>query len=372
MTKTSGHIDWYILLSVVGLMLFSVAFVYSASSSFSMIKFGSSEKLFWNHAFRVLIGLAAIILFSRIDYHRWEKFTTPILILALCCLVYVLVTGIKVKGAARWIHIGFINFQPSEFVKFALVLHISALAAAAKDYISDFRTGMLPLIIWILVACGLVAAQPNLSTASVIFLISAIIMFVGNAPLKKLGLIAAGGFVTAAIYAVSAPYRLKRILAFIGYGEGTASEVINYQLQQAVIAFGSGGIFGVGPGQSLQRDFFLPESYGDFVFAVVGEEYGFIGASLILSAFGIILWRGINVAKKAPDLFGQLLAVGITVTLALYAFINAGVTCGVLPTTGLPMPFISYGGSSVFFSAAAVGTLLNISAQAGVYPNRTK
>lgn len=372
MTKTSGHIDWFILLSVVGLMLFSVAFVYSASSSFSMVKFGSSEKLFWNHALRVLIGLAAIIIFARIDYHRWEKFTTPILLLALCCLVFVLVSGARINGAARWIHFGFINFQPSEFVKFALVLHIAALAAAAKDYISDFRTGMLPLLLWILITCGLVAAQPNLSTASVIFLITAIIMFVGNAPLKKLGIIAGGGFVIAAIYAVSAPYRLKRILAFTGYGKGTTSEVVNYQLQQAILAFGNGGIFGVGPGQSLQRDFFLPESYGDFVFAVVGEEYGFIGVLLILTAFGIILWRGINVAKNAPDLFGRLLAVGITVTLALYAFINAGVTCGILPTTGLPMPFISYGGSSVFFSAAAVGTLLNISAQAGVYPSKPK
>jgi len=370
MAKTSGHIDWYILLSVVGLMLFSVAFVYSASSSFAAAKFGSSEKLFWNHAIRVLLGLAAIVVFSRIDYHVFEKFTKPILLLALACLVYVLLTGAKVKGAARWIHIGFINFQPSEFVKYALVLHISAMTVAAKDYLNDFRTGLMPLLLWTLVTCGLIAAQPNLSTASVVFFIASVIMFVGNAPLKKLGGIALGGLIVASIYAVSAPYRLKRIMAFTGYGSGTEAEVVNYQLQQAIIAFGSGGIFGVGPGQSLQRDFFLPESYGDFIFSVVGEEYGFIGALFILSAFGMILWRGINVAKNAPDDFGRLLAIGITVTLAIYAFVNAGVNCGVLPTTGLPMPFISYGGTSVLFSAAAVGMLLNISAQAGVYPRK--
>jgi len=144
-------------------------------------------------------------------------------------------------------------------------------------------------------------------------------------------------------------------------------EAVKYQLDQALIAFGNGGITGVGPGQSRQRDWFLPESYGDFIFSIVGEEYGFLGIALLVGAFVLIMWRGYAVARKAPDSFGRLLAAGITTTLAIYAFVNAGVTCGILPTTGLPMPFISYGGSSVFFSAIAVGVLLNISSQAGVY-----
>ncbi len=156
-------------------------------------------------------------------------------------------------------------------------------------------------------------------------------------------------------------------MSFFG-GDGAAiDENVRYQVDQALIAFGNGGFTGVGPGQSRQRDWFLPESYGDFIFSIVGEEYGFIGICFLIGAFALIMWRGYIVTKKAPDAFGRLLAGGITTTLAIYAFVNAGVTCGVLPTTGLPMPFISYGGSSVFFSAIAVGVLLNISSQAGVY-----
>jgi cell division protein FtsW len=147
---------------------------------------------------------------------------------------------------------------------------------------------------------------------------------------------------------------------------------VRYQLDQALIAFGNGGITGVGPGQSRQRDWFLPESYGDFIFSIVGEEYGYIGVTLLVLCFVMIMWRGYTSARKAPDAFGRILAGGITTTLAIYAFVNAGVTCGLLPTTGLPMPFISYGGSSVFFSAIAVGILLNISSHAGVYKRKPK
>lgn len=371
MSKYTGHIDWLILLPVAGLMLFGVSFVYSASAAFAAVKTGSSETMFWNHALRILVGLVLIIVFSRIDYKIIKKYSYFGILAGIACLALVLLIGRDVKGASRWLDIGPFSFQPSELAKFALVAHLSVLIGS-RDYSKlDFQSGMLPLLGWVAAVCGLIALQPNLSTASVIFLLSWLLMFIGNVKAKYLVRSALIGLALASVYAVSAPYRLRRILAFIGYGGGTEAEVVNYQLKQALIAFGSGGLFGVGPGESIQREFFLPESYGDFIFSVVGEEYGFfLGVLPVLLAFAIITWRGMRIAKNAPDMFGTLLATGMTCTLALYGFINAGVTCGLLPTTGLPMPFISYGGTSVLFSASAVGILLNISAQSGVYPRK--
>lgn len=364
-TVTTSHIDWLILLPIAGLLMFSVAFVYSASASFAMVKFGSSEQLFWNHAIRVLLGMGLLIAFAKIDYHVWQNVTTSAMLIAIGFLIVVFFVGVEAKGASRWVRFGPINFQPSELAKFAVVFHTAALLAQKKVFVRDWRKSVLPVMLWTLPVVGLIALQPNLSTASVIFLITLVMLFMADADLKHVGLVVAAGIGIGGVYAVSAEYRLNRLKAFFGMGD--ADEPVRYQLDQALIAFGNGGITGVGPGQSRQRDWFLPESYGDFIFSIVGEEYGFIGVALLLGAFVLVMWRGYAVARKAPDAFGRLLAAGITTTLAVYAFVNAGVTCGILPTTGLPMPFISYGGSSVFFSAIAVGTLLNVSSQAGVW-----
>lgn len=364
-TVTTSHIDWLILLPIAGLLMFSVAFVYSASASFAMVKFGSSEQLFWNHAIRVLLGMGLLIAFAKIDYHVWQNVTTSAMLIAIGFLIVVFFVGVEAKGASRWVRFGPINFQPSELAKFAVVFHTAALLAQKKVFVRDWRKSVLPVMLWTLPVVGLIALQPNLSTASVIFLITLVMLFMADADLKHVGLVVAAGIGVGGVYAVSAEYRLNRLKAFFGMGD--ADEPVRYQLDQALIAFGNGGITGVGPGQSRQRDWFLPESYGDFIFSIVGEEYGFIGVALLLGAFVLVMWRGYAVARKAPDAFGRLLAAGITTTLAVYAFVNAGVTCGILPTTGLPMPFISYGGSSVFFSAIAVGTLLNVSSQAGVW-----
>jgi len=366
--QNSSHIDWLILLPIAGLLMFSVAFVYSASSSFSAVKFGSSEQLFWNHAFRVLIGLVLMIAFAKLDYHFWERMSATSVLIAIGFLVMVLLVGTQVKGASRWVHLGPINFQPSELAKFALVLHAAVLLSQQKALVRNWRKSVLPAMAWTLPVCILIALQPNVSTASVIFFIVVAIMFLADVrPLHLITLVGCGALV-GGLYAVSAEYRLRRLMSF--FGASNADEAVAYQLDQALIAFGNGGITGLGPGQSRQRDWFLPESYGDFIFSIVGEEYGFIGIALLVAAFVLVMWRGFDVARKAPDPFGRLLAGGITITLSIYAFVNAGVTCGLLPTTGLPMPFISYGGSSVFFSAIAVGVLLNISSHAGVYKRK--
>ncbi len=371
MGKKTDHIDWFILLAVVGLMLFSVAFVYSASASFADARFGSSEKLLVNHGIRVVFGLMAVFIFARIDYHVWQRYAKPMYIVSLGLLAFVLIAGDRVKGATRWIDVGPINFQPSELAKFSLVMFISANIVEGEKYLKDFRRGVMPILLWTITACGLIALQPNVSTAGVLFIIMFVLLFIGNVRTDHLSVMGFFSVLAGSVLALSAPYRRSRILAFFGIGdgsEGVAVEKVNYQMKQAILAFGNGGIAGVGPGRSVQRDFFLPESYGDFIYSIIGEEYGFIGAMIVLGAFGILLWRGLAVAKRAPDAFGRLLAAGITITLIIYAAVNAGVTCGVLPTTGLPMPFISYGGTSVLFSSAAVGILLNISSHAGVYP----
>ena len=366
-----GHSDWFILLSVLGMMFFSVAFVYSASAGFADARTGSTETFFWSHLIRVAAGAGVLLLFARIDYHWLERWSKPLLVLAIGMLIYVLFEGARIKGATRWIDLGVVSFQPSEVAKFALVLHLGVMLADKRGYLDDFKFGLLPMLVWIGAVAALVALQPNLSTALVISLLGFGVLFIGRVKLWHLAAVTLPAIAVAGAYAVSAEYRMRRIMGFIGmHGEeGGGIETAGYQLKQGLLAFGSGGLFGVGPGQSNQR-LYVPEPFGDFIYAIIGEEYGFIGAILLLFVFGVIVWRGLLVARQAPDSLGQNVAAGITMAIGLYAVVNAGVTTGLLPTTGLPMPFVSYGGSSVLFSAAAVGILLNISRYANVMPYR--
>lgn len=366
--KTKGHIDWLILIPIITLMLFSLSFVYTASASKSAVNFGDSEKLFFNHTLRVLFGIAIIFFVARIDYHKYLKVSIYFLLLGIIFLITVLFVGAEVKGAARWLSIGPLSFQPSEFVKLAMVVHFASLLSRKQAFIKDFEKGFFPFILWTIVICFLIALQPNFSTMMVIFLIAITMMFIGNNNLLHIGASFSVGLVAGIVFFISAPYRLNRLKAFLGFGEDSSTETVSYQLNQSLIALGNGGVFGVGVGQNRQSYHFLPESYGDFIFAIIGEEYGFVGLLAVIGIFMIVFWRGMLVAKKAPDNFGYFLAIGIIITFAIYVFVNAGVNTGLLPTTGVPMPFVSYGGTAVLFYSAAIGILLNISAQAGTYP----
>lgn len=363
-----GHIDWFILVPVIGLMLFSIAFVYSASATIAEVRFGDSELLFWRHSLMVAAGIVIMLIFSKIDYHLLQKFSKIGIFAAVISLVAVFLIGVEINGAQRWIDLGFVNFQPSELAKFTLVLHLASIMASRQKYIKDFHYSLLPMLIWTTLVCALIALQPNFSTALVIFIIALFMMFIGNTNLLHLGGMAFLILSGAAVYAVSASYRLQRLLSFFGMSDSSGIDAYNFQVQQAIIAFGNGGLIGVGPGQSRQSHLFLPESYGDFIFSIIGEEYGFIGTALIIMIFAFILWRGMITAKRAPDSFGYLLAMGITITITVYAFVSSGVNCGLLPTTGLPIPFVSYGGTAVLIYSAAIGILLNISSQTGIFP----
>ncbi|HPI20862.1 MAG TPA: putative peptidoglycan glycosyltransferase FtsW [Candidatus Kapabacteria bacterium] len=363
-----GHIDWYILLSVVGLMLFSIAFVYSASASIAEVRYAHSDVLFINHTIRVLIGLIILFVFAKFDYHKLEKASFPIILSSILLLILVYFISPPVNNAYRWINIGPLSFQPSELAKFALVLHFACIISQREEVIKDFKFGFLPLMIWTIVIVGLIALQPNFSTAGVIFLVATSVMFIGNVNLIHLFSFSVASLTGIVIYGLSAPYRMQRILSFLG--DTNISENINYQVNQAIIAFGNGGLWGVGPGKSRQSHLFLPESYGDFIFSIIGEEYGFIGTLIIIAVFVLIFWRGFKIIRKAPDLLGYLLSAGIILTFAFYMVVSIAVNCGLLPATGLPLPFISYGGTAVFFYSAAMGILLNISAYANVFPKK--
>jgi cell division protein FtsW len=360
-----NHIDIATLTAVLTLMVLSLGVVYSASATWAYEKFGQSSHMLNSHAVKILLGVVALFIGMNVDYLKFKKFTKPALIAAIVLLAVTFVLGGETKGATRWLRYGGIGLQPSEFAKFALLFHLCALISTKGEMIKDFKRGLVPMMIWIGAVVGLVMAQPNFSAGMMIVLLSCVMLFVSRA--KILHLLGTGLAVlpVVGLYMVSAPYRMERIRSFLG---GRWGGKISYQLWQGIIGFGNGGIFGVGPGESKQRDFFLPESYGDFVFSIVGEEYGFIGTIFFLGLFLFIMLRGFKIAKNAKDEFSRLLAIAITSTVTLYALVNAGVTLGILPTTGLPMPFVSYGGSSLLFTSFAVGILLNISTRTDMHP----
>jgi cell division protein FtsW len=310
-----------------------------------------------------------------VPYSVYKKLTKPTLMIALLLLMVTFVLGGETKGAVRWLRFGGLGFQPSEFAKFALLFHISLLLTTKGEHIKDFKKGFLPIIIWISIVTGLVLAQPNLSTGMMLFGLTIILLFVGRVRILHLAgmiFVAACVFILYVLfmaYVLKRPYQLQRIIHFV---QGDPSNQQNYQLWQGIIGFGNGGLFGVGPGESRQRDLFLPESYNDFVYSIVGEEYGLLGTIVVLGAFLFVMLRGFRIAKHAKDDFARFLAIAITSTITLYALVNASVSLGLLPTTGLPMPFISYGGSSLMLSAFSIGVLLNISAHTDLHPRSMK
>ncbi len=373
MQTQHNHIDRVVLIVVLFLMVASTVVVYSASSTWALQKYGATSGLVNKHIIKVLVGLAIIFIAMSIDYKYYKKLTKFALIGCLILLFFTLAVGGEVKGAARWLSLGGFSLQPSEAAKFALVFHLSALLATKGTKLYDFKNGFLPLMLWIGGVVILVMLQPNFSTGAMIFILGMVMVFTGGARLKHIFLSMSALIPAVLVYMVSAEYRMRRILSFIGHSDAAAApNKANYQLWQGIIGFGNGGLFGVGMGASKQRDLFLPESYGDFVFSIVGEEYGLIGTIIFMALFLTILLRGFKIAKNAPDDFGKFLAIGITSTIVIYALGNALVTLGLFPTTGLPMPFISYGGSAIVFSSFAIGVLLNISAHTDLHPRQAK
>jgi cell division protein FtsW len=354
-----NKIDLWILIPVLALITFSLGVVYSASSSWSVKISGDSGFLFRNHLARVIIGVFLIFLFSRMSYLHLISWRKLLMASALIMLLYLLFAGVEAtKGAARWIRIGGFSFQPADFVKYALLINLAYLLSKKKDYVGSLYYGYLPMLGYVLIVVSLIAMQPNFSTASVIFLSSFMLFWIAKVKVKHMAVTVISLVPFIVLYIVSKPYIMNRIFSF---HEHTTGGDTGYQLSQAIIGFGNGGLLGVGPGNSNQKEFFLPQSYDDFVFSIVGEEYGFAGVTLVVLMFGIFIYRGLKLSKAMQDDFGKYLAFGITVVIGLNAVINMMVASGIIPTTGQTLPFISYGGTSLIFNSIAVGILLNIS-----------
>jgi len=355
-----NSIDYTLIVAVSILITIGVIMVYSASSNIAASKFDDPKYFLEKHAIRLLIGLVMMTALSYVDYHIFRKFSLIGLFVSIGMLIYLLVMeAASIKGASRWLSVAGISFQPSVFAGYALIFYMADAIDRKQERLHEFFDGYFPLLIVMCVTILLILLEPDFSTTVIITIVIGIMFFIGNVRISHMFATAVAALPFFILAIVTAPYRLKRLVTFLNpdldpLGSG-------YQIKQSLIGLGSGGLLGVGIGQSKQKLLYLPEPFTDFIYSIIGEELGFIGAFAVLFLFLIILWRGFLIARQAPELYGKLLASGITLCIVVTAFINIGVVSGALPTTGIPMPFISYGGSSLTFTLMAVGVLLNIS-----------
>jgi cell division protein FtsW len=335
-----------------------LAFVMSASSTYSAVIFKDIFHLFNSHIFRVILGLFLLIVFAVIPYDTYKHISKVMMFIITAVLIYTLFFATPIKGSGRWISFGFMNFQPADLARLLIIIHLAALIEKKGDLILNLNEGFLYLFFWVIVTSALIFFQPNISNGLIIIFISLAILYVGGAKIKHIlatSMISLFGAVSLAMIFNHSRIRIITFVKSILYGGG-----INDQVNEALLALGSGGWIGQGIGNSKQSNLFLPESYGDFIFAIIGEELGFIGTLIIIVGYFSIFFAGLIVAKKARDTFGQILAFGISFSIIINAFINIAVTTGIFPTTGVPLPFISYGGTSIIITCISVGILVNI------------
>ena len=353
--------------AVIALLVFGLVMISSAGIIYSTTRFGDSYWFFKHQlVFGVLPGLAAMWLMARIDYRIWKKFAVPIFMLMIVLLLLVFVPGVgsRVYGASRWLQLGPFSFQPSEMAKLSVILYVSAwLSSRTSRQVADFLEGLVPFLGIVGVVGLLVLKQPDTGTFGVIALSAFAIFFVAGARFSHIAGILAGGVALLGLLVAMEPYRLNRLLAFLN--PAGDPQGIGYQVTQALLAVGSGGFWGNGLGHSRQKFNYLPEPVTDSIFAVISEELGFVGAFLLVGLFVFIAMRGLRIAKNAPDEFGRYVAVGVTAWIVLQAFVNIGANVALIPLTGIPLPFVSYGGTSLLFLLASVGILLSISRRSG-------
>lgn len=353
-----------LIVLVVALISFGAITVFTASETYSLMKFKNLYHLFTSHFLKILLALFCMWWFSKIKYEHYRKYSKLALFAIIVVLVLTFIFAPKVKGASRWIDLGFMQFQPSEAAKVILIIHLSLMMERlVKDKkLTDFKNGFIYPLIWIGIVSGLVVIQPNISTAVIIVITSFALMFVSGARWKHIvGILGSAAVVVGSI-AMLFKHSRDRILDY--FNSLINGGDINIQVKQAKIALGSGGLLGVGPGHSRQSDLFLPESYGDFIFSILGEEWGFVGTVTMLSLFLVLFLVAMIIAKNAKqDKFGQLMVFGLGFNIILSAFINAGVVTGLLPTTGITLPFISFGGTSIILFAVSVGIIINVGRQ---------
>jgi len=351
------RIDFLLLAITLILAGIGLVAVYSSSIYLSMEKDGTGAFFFKKQAIHLIIGFIVMMLLTKINYRGYANIGTILLIIGYVLLCALLIQNhINEDSVNRWLSIGNLRFQPSEIMKIILIIFLSGSISKMGDKIRDFKRGFLPLMGIITFTFGLVFLEPDLGIAGLLLIIGLYIMFVGRAKLVHLLMILIPSFASIRFMIATISYMRKRWEDFV-------NPEMAYQIKQSIISIGSGGFWGVGLGNSTQKYYFLPELHTDFVFSIFAEELGFIGTSILLVLSLLYVIRGLKIAQQAPDKFGFLLASGLSMMIGIQVFINIGVAIRLLPTTGMTLPFISYGGSSLIISFMATGVLLNISKQ---------
>lgn len=356
-----------IFLIVLILVAVGIVMIYSASAIYAYGKMGDSLYYLKRHLVYLAIGFAMMFFAMSLDLDTLKKFSKPLMIVSIIMLLLVLVPhiGRVTGGARRWFRFGIVNFQPSEFAKIAIILYVADIVSRKGNSIKSFIHGYLPAAMVIGLTAGLVLLEPDLGTAVTIAAIAFVMLFAGGVNIYHIIASFLSSLPLLYVLLFSVPYRRKRIMIFINPWSDPRGT--GFQIIQSFIALGSGGPFGVGLGQSKQKLFYLPASHTDFIFSIIGEELGFIGTGALIILFGLFLWQGMKVVFKSVGTFEKLIALGVVSLITLEAVINIGVTAGSLPTKGLPLPFISYGGSGLIFHLMAAGLLLNVAKRCEAY-----
>lgn len=359
--KKAGTIDFQIFCTIIGIVCIGIIMVYSSSSYYALYEKGSTEHFLKKELLWTAVGIIAMIFTMSIDYHIYKKITLFAVIVTVGLLIVVLFAP-PINGANRWLSIGGFSFQPSELAKYVVVMFMAMSIDNRRKKMNSFLSGIIFYILIAGIFSGLILLENNLSIASIIMIVTFIMILVGGANIKQILCIIPPAAILGMVLIFSKDYRKERFLGFLDPWADASGR--SFQLIQSFYALGSGGVTGVGLGQSTQKALYMPEPYNDFIFAIIGEELGLIGCILVIGLFLFLILRGVSVAIRAKDGYGFILATGIISIIAVQAMINIAVVTGSMPVTGVPLPFISYGGTSMVFNLAAMGVLLNISRQA--------
>ena len=358
--KNAVKYDLQLLFPVLLLIGLGMAMIYSASAAIALKDFGTDYFFVKKQFYSALAGIIVLIFCSHFPYKYYNMLAYPFLIISIAMLVLIHFSdfGYSAGGALRWLRVGKLTFQPSEFVRFAMVIYLAYSMNKKRDELKKFTVGCMPHFIVFAIFAFLIFIQPDFGSIVILGAITWIMLFVGGVRIWHL-LVSFIVLLPVGCYMMmGAAYRIRRLLSFLDPWQYKADE--GYQIVHSLMAFGTGGIWGAGVGKGYQKLFYLPESHTDFIFSVIGEELGLAGVIAIISLYAIILWRGIIIAGKTEDPFGSFVAGGITIALGLQVCVNMGVALGLLPTKGMTLPFLSYGGTSLLISMASIGVLLNI------------
>ena len=356
----NNPIDFTLLITIILLIGIGLVMVLSASSPSALAISGDSYKYFNKQLLFAVLGVIAMMAISKIDYRFYQKFYKHAWWLSAALLVAVKLIGKNVNGAQRWIYITeTLSFQPSEIVKFLVIVFYAGILVKNRDDLPYFWKGLVKHICMVAPLIALLILEPHFSASIVIVGIVCIMMIVAGCNFSQFAVGGGVGIPAIVLLIVKSPYRLKRVVSFLDPWKDATDT--GWQVIQSLYAIGSGGLFGVGLGDSKQKYLYIPEPHNDFIFSIIGEELGFVGCTVIIVLFAIFIWRGILIAMRAPDMFGSLVAVGITALVGIQVIINIAVVTSSMPATGMPLPFFSYGGTALFILLCQMGVLLNIS-----------